>query len=324
MGAVSSDLSDCSSGVPQGSVLGPILFSLYICPIGQIVSNFGLAHQQYADDSQLYISLKGDNVIDSIARLEACLDALRIWLCHNGLCLNPDKSESILFGTRQRLRTFPVIPSIKISGNDIKLSDQITSLGVIMDSTLTFDAHVTALCKACHFHLRSLRHIRRSLSTDMAISIAVAMVQSRLDYCNSLLYGISAFNINKLQRVQNLAAKIALNDWHSPSQELLSQLHWLPVHSRIKFKISSLTFKLLAENQPANLRSLITPYVPQRLLRSSDKSLLVQPPTRTSIGQRAFSVSAPYVWNSIPLPIRLSPSMASFKRNLKTFYFSPS
>ena len=149
-------------------------------------------------------------------------------------------------------------------------------------------AHVTALCNACHFHLRSLRHIRRSLSTDMAISIAVAMVQSRLDYCNSLLYGISAFNINKLQRVQNLAAKIALNDWHSPSQKLLGQLHWLPVHSRINFKISSLTFKLLAENQPANLRSLITPYVPQRLLRSSDKSLLVQPPTRTSIGKRAF------------------------------------
>ena len=190
-----------------------------------------------------------------------------------------------------------------------------------MDSTLTFDVHVTALCKACHFHLRSLRHIRRSLSTDMAISIAVAMVQSRLDYCNSLLYGISAFNINKLQRVQNLAAKIALNDWHSPSQELLGQLHWLPVHSR---KISLLTFKLLAENQPANLWSLITPYVPQRSLRSSDKSLLVQPPTRTSIGERAFSVSAPYIWNSIPLPIRLSPSIASFKRSLETFYFAPS
>ena len=82
------------------------------------------------------------------------------------------------------------------------------------------------------------------------------------------------------------------------------------------------TFKLLAENQPANLRSLITPYVPPRLLRSSDKSLLVQPPTRTSIGERAFSVSASYVWNSIPLPIRLSPSIASFKRNLKTFYLA--
>ena len=197
------------------------------------------------------------HVSDSIACLEACLDTLCIWLCHNGLCLNPDKSESILFGTCQRLCTFPVIPSIKIAGNDIKLSDQITSLGVVMDSTLTFDAHVMALCKSCHFHLRSLRYIRRSLLTDMAISIVVAMVQSRLDYCNSLLSGISAFIINKLQQVQYLAAKIVLNDWHSPSQELLSQLHWLPIHARIKFKISSLTFKLLAENQAGGMEAVI-------------------------------------------------------------------
>ena len=268
---------------------------------------------------------RGIMSVTAIACLEACLDALRIWLCHNGLCLNPDKSESIRYVAQANACAHsPVIPSIKIAGNDIKLSDQITSLGVIMDSTLTFDAHVTALCKACHFHLGSLRHIRHSLSTNMATSIAVAMVQSRLDYCNSLLSDISAFNINKLQRVQNFAAKIALNDWHSLSQELLSQLHWLRIHSCIKFKISSFTFKLLAENQPANLRSLITPYVPPRLLRSSDKSLLVQPPTRTSIGKRAFSVSAPYSWNSIPLPIRLSPSIASFKRNLKTFYFATS
>ena len=117
----------------------------------------------------------------------------------------------------------------------------------------------------------------------MAISIAVAMVQSQLDYFNSMLSGISAFNINKLQRVPNLATKIALNDWHWPSQELISQLYLFPIHSRIKFKISSLTFKLLAENQPANHLTLITLYVPLRLLRSSDKSLLVQPPTRTSM-----------------------------------------
>ena len=137
MGAVSSNPSNCSSGVPQGSVLGPILFSLYISPIGQIVSDFGLAHQQYAADSQLYISL---NVIDSITRLEACLDTLRIWLCYNGLCLNPDKSESILFGTRQR---FPVIPSIKIAGNDIKLF---------------WSNHKSWCHHGLHSHLRCPRH----------------------------------------------------------------------------------------------------------------------------------------------------------------------
>ena len=177
---------------------------------------------------------------------------------------------------------------------------------------------------SCYFHLRSLRHIRRSLTDDMARSIAVALVQFCLDYCNSLLFGVSSFNLDKLQRVQNLAARLALKDWHSSIQHIFVKLHRLPIHSCIKFKISSLTFKLLSGNQPANLRSLLTPYALPRLLRSSDKCLLTQPRTSTSIGKRALSVCAPAVWNSIPLHIRLSLSLASFKQNLKTLYFAPS
>ena len=323
IGSVSSEPSTCLSGVPQGSVLGPILFSLYISPIGQIVSDFGISHQKYADDAQLYIRLKSTTAGTFISHLETCLSTLHSWLCSNGLSLNPDKSEAILFGTHQRLRTFPATPSIHISDTKVELSDQITSLGVVMDSKLTFNAHITALCKACHFHLRSLRHIRRSLTDDMAILIAVAMVQSRLDYCNSLFFNMSCLNISKLQRVQNLAARLALNNWR-PVQQVLVNLHWLPIQARIKFKICTLTYKLLSENQPANLRSLITSYVPPRLLRSSDQCLLTQPRTRTCIGQRAFRVCAPTVWNSLPLSIRLSPSLATFKRHLKTCYFAPS
>ena len=155
----------------------------------------------------------------------------------------------------------------------------------------------------------------------MAISVAVAIVQSRLDYCNSLLYDISTFNINKLQRVQNLAARLALNDWHSPSHVLLSKLHWLPVLSRIKFKISSLTYKLLNDHQPGYLSSLISPYTPVCSLRSSDMALLTQPLARLSIGKRAFSVCTPRLWNALPLSIQSATSLSSFKRSLKTHYF---
>ena len=324
IGSVTSEPTICLSGVPQGSVLGPILFSLYISPIGRIASGFGISHQQYADDAQLYISFKSTTAATSISHLESCLSTLHSWLCFNGLSLNPDKSEAILFGTHQRLRSFPATPSIHISNTEVKLSDQIKSLGVVMDSNLTFNAHITALCKARHFHLRSLRHIRRSLTDDMAILIAVALVQSRLDYCNSLFFNMSGFNINKLQRVQNLAARLALNDWCSPIQQIFFKLHWLPIQARIKFKICALTYKLLSENQPANLRSLITSYVPPRLLRSYNQCQLTQPRTRTCIGQRTFRVCAPTVWNSLPLSIRLSPTLATFKRDLKTFYFAPS
>ena len=158
----------------------------------------------------------------------------------------------------------------------------------------------------------------------LAHSCILAWVLLHMAYVHMLLFGISTFNLNKLQRIQNLAARLALNDWTTPPNTLLSKLHWLPVYSRIKFKISTITFKLLIEGQPANLRSLIDSYAPTRLLRSSDKSLLRLPRTHTSIGKRAFSVCAPSTWNSIPLPIRLSSSLASFKRNLKTFYFATS
>ena len=267
---------------------------------------------------------KRNSVIDSIAFLEAYLDSLRIWHCHNGLCLNFDKSESILFGTTNACRhSLWFHPSkLQVMTSNFLIKSQVlvsswTLLSPLMHPSRFFARHATFILDL--FYTLGAH----SQLTWLSRSLSQWCIR---DYCNFLLYGISAFNINKLQQVQNLAAKIAFNDWDSPSQELLSQLHWLPLHSRIKFikfKISSLTFKLLAENQPANLRSLMTLYVPPCLLRSSDKSLLVQPPTRTSIGKRTFSVSAPYVWNSIPLPIRLSPMIASFKRNLKTYYFVP-
>ena len=116
----------------------------------------------------------------------------------------------------------------------------------VMDSNLTFNAHISALCKACHFHLRSLRHIRRSLIDDMAILIAVALVQSRLDYCNLLFFNMLCLNISKLQRVQNLAARLALNDWRSPIQQIFVNLHWLPIQARIKFKICTRTYSVFA------------------------------------------------------------------------------
>ena len=221
---------------------------------------------------------------------------MRSWLCTNGLCL---KSDLIILVTHQRLCTFPAIPAVKIADIDIKISNKITSLGVIMDSKLPLDSHISAICKCCYYHSRSLRHIRRSLTQDMAISVAVAIVQSRLDYCNSLLYDISTFIISKLQHVQNLAARLALNDWHSPSHALVLKLHWLPVQTRIKFKISSLSYKLLNDHQPGYLSSLISPYTPVhsfnpqmpkvKIHLRTPKGGWVPPPLGRRIFQKYFS-----------------------------------
>jgi len=320
----SSNLTHLSSGVPQGSVLGPILFSAYISPIGRLVSLYNLSHQQYADDTQLYISLAATDFAQSITILETCLTHIHYWLSFNGLCLNLDKSEAILFGTSQRLKTFPAISSISVAGCSIPLADKIKTLGVILDRNLNFNHYISAIYKSCFYYIKAIRHINTSLTRDVCNTIATSLVQSRLDYANSILYGISASNLNKLQRVQNKLAKTVLVS-RSPNQsstDLLHTLHWLPVKDRINFKIATLTYNLLNTRQPSYLSCFLEAYRPIRDLRSSALSNLQQPASITNFGTRAFSVAAPRVWNTLPLDIKQCATIATFRRHLKTFYFS--
>ena len=244
----------------------------------------------------------------------------------NGLCLNPSKSDAVLFGTQQRLRTFPAITSINIAGSVVNLSETVTTLGVNLDQTLSLQQHVSNLCKSSYYHLRALRHIRASLPDDICFSLATALIQSRLDYSNSILYGTSASNLHKLQMVQNALARTITRSPRSVStSQLLCNLHWLPIHKRIHFKVATLTYMVLSTQQPAYLYnlSLISYHQPGRLLRSSSQSLLHVPRIKTDFGRRAFSSAAPQIWNPIPTAIRGSQSLDSFKRHLKTHYFAP-
>jgi len=168
--------------VPQGSVLGPLFFSCYISPISSLASSFGVSSQQYADNTQIYIALTASGLVAELSRLSSCLSALHNWFCHNGLAINSSKSQSILFGTRQRLHSFSTVSSPTISGSTIQISDSIKILGVTLDNHLTLKQHTQSLCRNIHFRTRSLRHIRPALTDSMAATVAASVVQSRLDY----------------------------------------------------------------------------------------------------------------------------------------------
>jgi len=307
------------SGVPQGSVLGPLLFSLYTAPVSHIFSHYGLNFQQYADDILAYVPIMSA-VSSEISNLQNCLSCLCDWFSLNYMVINPAKSEAILFGSAKRLSTLSDLKSISVAGSPVFLSSSIKLLGVILDSTLSFNDQVASVCKSASFHSRALSHIRSSLNLNIANSIACALVHSRLDYCNSLYSSLSSKNIHKLQRVHNRVARVTCYKKCSNSNENLSRLHWLPINSRIKYKTSSLTHKLIHSKSPGYLAAFLRPHVPVRSLRSEQLNLLEIPRCRTVAGSFAFAHHAPSVWNSIPLSVR-EPISGSFHTALKTHLF---
>jgi len=318
--STSSTVPLAASGVPQGSVLGPILFTAYVSPIGRLIQDRGIGYHCYADDTQLYTSLTAPAAV-GLARLEDCTSVLQRWFWQNDLLLNPEKSEAIYFGTRQRLHSQS--PTLTVADCQISTTGTLKTLGVTLDSTLSFGPHIDNVVRACNFHLRGFRQIRRSLPQHVANTIACSIVSTRLDYCNSLLYNISSTSLHKLQRVQNNLARVVsgVNRFQRPSEILLHDLHWLPVEQRIVFKLATLTYRAVQQHQPPYLASLLCNYTPSRSLRSSSQALLNKPSSRTVLGTRRFASAAPTVWNGLPINVRTADSIRSFKTRLKTFLF---
>ena len=167
--------------------------------------------------------------------------------------------------------------------------------------------------------------MRSSLDRKTCILLANALVSSQLDYCNSLYYDLPKSSIHRLQVVQNSLARAIVPKVRKFDhiQPILRQLHWLPVQQRITYKIATITYKVLNENQPSYLHNLLNVRSSARNLRSSGKNQLVIPNIFSSSGRRSFSYCAPFVWNNLPDAIRTAPSLLTFRALLKTHLFPP-
>jgi hypothetical protein len=214
---------------------------------------------------------------------------------------------------------------IDIGSVSVPISDNAIDLGVILDSQPCF--HISDLQLSCFFQLRQLWAIRRSLTTFVAKGLAHAFISSRIDYCNSALYGATSKNLWILQSVLHAAARMVTGrrkyDHISPA--LRDELHWLPVLQRIEFKLCTLVFKCLHSFAPPNIAILCSPAVSNQhisRLRLAAHGDLIVPPSRTAIGARCFSVAAPRLWNNLPAEVRdPSLSLDRFKAQLKTHLF---
>ena len=313
-----SDLREVVHGVPQGSILGPALFNIYINDLPSVPNLCSL--KSYVDDSQLYFSFRVQETEVAKVHLIEDLQRIAAWCCAHSLLINPDKTKLLLLGTPQMLARVPEGFAVSLLGKEISPSLSAKSLGLVLDSHLSFDEHVTDLVSKCTGSLCQLNRVKHLFDRSTLITIINALVFSKLLYCSSVWAGATKKNIERLQKVQNFAARIVTGTRKFEHiTPYLKDLRWLPVAMQLEVRDTIMTYKSL---NGLTLRNFFTTRSEIYEGNTRNKDKLHVPLCRTTTGQRSFKYRGTSLWNSLPKEIRNISSLDSFKKQImnRAFY----
>ena len=318
---------DLPFSVPQGSAAGPILYTVYASTLQHVIVNYDVKISGYADDHAIYSSFEaGTSAAErsAIADQENCLESIKSWMAQNRLKMNDTKTEFVLFGYRAQLDKCNTT-QLKVGNADVQKSECMKYLGVWLDQELSLKRHISEKCRLAAINLRNIRALRNHLTVNSCKTLVQALVMSHLDYGNALFIDLPAATIHPAQMIQNFAAKVVLGRRKFDSAtDALRELHWLPIGQRSKFKLLTLVYKSLHNQAPKYLQDLLVVHKPNRATRLSANNLnLVVPRTsRSTFASRSFSVAGPRHWNSLPRDIKLSETLVTFRKKLKTYLFT--
>ena len=302
------------TGVPQGSILGPILFLLYLSPLFDKLDELKCVYHFYADDSQFFFEVTDRQLEPTyeeiLGEIELCFTSLK-------LKLNKDKTDIIVFKhTLNRSFSLQVTPF----GDPLIEKQRIKILGFLLDTSLSLEDQISSVRKSCFYYLRKLFSCRQFLDKELKTLFVRCYVLSRLDYCNVLYLGLPESKLKKLQNVQNVAPRFVFNQPRfSRTSELMKKLHWLPIKQRIQYKAGCLMHKVKHGKPPTYLKDLFQ--LNSSSSNPSRRELFQVPAVKTNYEKRAFMNSGCYYWNSLPSYVRNESNYKCFKTMLKTLLF---
>ena len=317
-----SEIGNMKYGVPQGTILGPVLFIIYTLTLQYMLKYYNVTYHFYADDTQIYFKL--DSKDQSISKLNSVLNAVQTWMFKRKLKLNKDKTNIMVVGNPLQLRNIDFPSILKLDQTDINLSKKLKNLGVIFDENLTLKYQVAAVKKKAIGGLINIAKISKFIDRESKLKLVHSLILTQIDFCNALLYGLPNTDLHGLQMILNAAVRIIMNMPRYSTDRITPraiELHFLPVKARIEYKICLLAHKSLLSGEPRYLKNLLQP-VPISSLRSSASNRLIEPFLSRQITQeRAFGHCAPRLYNQLPYELRNIDDLSTFKKKLKTYLF---
>ena len=299
-------------GVPQGSVLGPLLFIIYINDLPNCLQHTNAS--LYADDTQFYTASNDADELDSY--LNTDLSLLREWLIANKLSLHPDKTKCIYIGTRQRLATFSSETGIFVNDHEVAPSDHLKSLGIILDENLNWNQHVEHIIKKIKSALGALRRAKPFVTKETLIQIYNALIVPHFDYCAEVWGDLNKGLSEKLQKMQNRAARIISGaNYEIRSADILKSLEWHPLHIRRDLGMACMMFRCFNNQAPTYLTNLF-----DRLstftchnLRSTASNFHIKG-FNTEYGKRSITYRGAKLWNSLSHDAKSKRTINSFRK----------